>query len=215
MLQLPLQATPHRSFPSTVFQYFVSVGLGVASLSMGHSAVALTPSAEPFSVNQMKAGMCSANVQGTPYDSISQTAMRTPSLWWVKDEISAKPQYGRKLIDRWIACTNPQGQPDRVDFLVNQQLWSLLDYLERYELISRLGNAASQQQYNLRVFNVQGDLLAAYTCNFGAAVATKSLEPKQEPNLTCNLSLNSGDRGFRSNPNSDGPFPTTGGTLLR
>lgn len=222
----PKEPTQRKGFSSTVLQNFLGVALITISLGIGRPVAAVTPSAEPFNLKQMQAGMCSDTIQGTPYNSISQTGLRTPSLWWVRDGIAAQPEYGRKLIDRWLACDTAQGQPDRVDFLVNQQLWSLLDYLERYELVSRLGSEASGKQYNLRIFNAQGDLLAAYTCDFGAAnVASKGLaskagdtkaqQPEPEQNLVCRLSLNSGDRGFRGKSNSDGSLPTTGGTLLR
>jgi hypothetical protein len=200
---------------STVLQNFVGVGLVVLSLGAARSEAAMTPSQDPFTLEQMNQGWCSPAVRGIPYDSISQTELRTPSLWWVREDIGARPQYGRRLIDRWLSCNTAEGQPDRVDVLVNQQLWSSLDYLDRYELVSRLATAVREQQYNLRVFDPQGQLLASYTCDFSAAIALKAKQPESATGLACNLSLNSGDRGFRSMPSADAPFPTTGGIMSR
>jgi hypothetical protein len=205
---------PHSSIPrlSTLLQNFVAVGF--LTVSVGSSAVAATPSTEPFLPQQFSEGFCSQTQPGKLSTDISQENLMNPSLWWTRDEIAAKAQYGKKLIDRWIACDTAEGQPDRVDFLLNQQLWSLLDYLERYELVSRLGAAASNKNYNIRLYNNQGGFLAAYTCDFASNVATKSLE-KSAPSAACSLTMGSGDRGFRgfSTP-SDAPFPTDGGTFL-
>lgn len=93
-------------------------------------------------------------------NTIKLTELTTPSLWLAK-EISEN-----KLLDNWIAYPATQTEISRVDLIVNQQIWSLLDYLERYEFVNRLGNTARKDNYNMRVFNYQGDLLATYTCNF-------------------------------------------------
>jgi hypothetical protein len=93
-------------------------------------------------------------------NTIKLTGLTTPSLW-LAQEISEN-----KLLDNWIAYPPTTTEPSRVDLVVNQQIWTLLDYLERYEFVNRLGNTARKDNYNLRVFNYQGDLLATYTCNF-------------------------------------------------
>jgi hypothetical protein len=104
-------------------------------------------------LNNPKGGVVTAN-------TIKLTGLTTPSLWLAK-EISEN-----KLLDNWIAYPTTQAESSRVDLVVNQQIWSLLDYLERYEFVNRLGSTARKDNYNLRVFNYQGDLLATYTCNF-------------------------------------------------
>lgn len=207
---------PHSStLPlSTLLQNFVTVGWLV--IGVGSSTIAATPSTEPFVPQQLSNGLCSQTQPGQLSTKIPQETLMNPSLWWTRDEIAAKAQYGKKLIDRWIACDTAEGQPDRVDFLVNQQLWSLLDYLERYELVSRLGTAASNKNYNIRLYNNQGGLLAAYTCDFAANVATNTKsQEKAVSSPSCSLMMGSGDRGFRgfSTP-GDGSFPTKGGTFL-
>ncbi len=205
---------PANPILPTLLQNFAAVGLIAVSLGMS-SAKAATPSSVPFNPQQLTAGLCSETQKGTLSTTISQTNLANPSLWWTRDEIAAQAQYGKKLLDRWIACDTAEGQPDRVDFLVNQQLWSLLDYLDRYEIVSRLGLAASEKNYNVRVYNSQGGLLAAYTCDFAVNVATKGTDPKVAKPSACNLTISGGDRGFRglSTP-SDAPFPTSGGSFL-
>jgi hypothetical protein len=108
---------------------------------------------------------------GTPTESenvitstnIAESGLTIPSLWWVKE------QFAGKLLDNWLAYPNRNQPGGRVDLVVNRQVWSLLDYLQRYEFVNHFGTAAKDQQYNTRVFNRQGGLLAAYTCDFNVA----------------------------------------------
>ena len=93
-------------------------------------------------------------------DTINPEGLTTPSLWWAKENSE------NKLLDNWIAYPANEEEPARVDLIVNQQIWNLLDYLERYDFVNRLGSSARKDGYNVRVFNYQQDLLAAYTCNF-------------------------------------------------
>jgi len=93
-------------------------------------------------------------------NNIAESGLTIPSLWWVKE------QFAGKLLDNWLAYPNRNQPGGRVDLVVNRQVWSLLDYLQRYEFVNHFGTAAKEQQYNTRVFNRQGGLLAAYTCDF-------------------------------------------------
>ncbi len=92
-------------------------------------------------------------------NNIAESGLTIPSLWWVKE------QFAGKLLDNWLAYPDKNQPGGRVDLVVNR-LWSLLDYLQRYEFVNHFGTEAKQQQYNTRVFNRQGRLLAAYTCDF-------------------------------------------------
>lgn len=92
-------------------------------------------------------------------NTIRITGLTTPSLW-LSQEMSEN-----KLLENWLAYPPNQQEFGRVDLIVNQQIWNLLDYLERYEFVNRLGNTVRKDNYNLRVFNYQGDLLGTYTCN--------------------------------------------------
>ena len=112
--------------------------------------------------------------------SIAESGLTIPSLWWVKE------QFAGKLLDNWLAYPNIDQAGGRVDLVVNRQVWGLLDYLQRYEFVNHFGTAAKDQQYNTRVFNRQGGLLAAYTCDF-------NIEP-----LPCQIWLDSsGFQGTR------------------
>ncbi len=92
--------------------------------------------------------------------TINPEGLTTPSLWWEKENSE------NKLLDNWIAYPANDEAPARVDLIVNQQIWNLLDYLERYDFVNRLGSSARKDGYNVRVFNYQKNLLATYTCNF-------------------------------------------------
>lgn len=93
-------------------------------------------------------------------NTIYQDKMAVPSFWW------AKENYENKLLDNWIAYHASVREPARVDLVVNQQIWSLLDYFERYNFVNQMGNLARIYGYNVRVFNYQQERLATYTCNF-------------------------------------------------
>ncbi len=93
-------------------------------------------------------------------NTINQEKLTVPSLWWVKEN------FDNKLLDNWIAYPTVGNQPARVDLVVNQRIWSLLDYLDRYSFVNRLGTVARNYGYNIRVFNYQKERLASYTCNF-------------------------------------------------
>lgn len=92
--------------------------------------------------------------------NISQQQLTIPSIWW------AKEQFGGKLLDNWLAYPAAGDRSPRIDLIVNRQIWSLLDYVERYKFVNNFGNIARDYGYNVRVFNYQQELLATYTCNF-------------------------------------------------
>jgi hypothetical protein len=92
--------------------------------------------------------------------TIHPQKLTVPSLWWAKENSETK------LLDNWIAYPSIRQEPPRVDLIVNQQIWSLLDYVERYVFVNRLGTIASKSGYNIRIFDYQQERLATYTCNF-------------------------------------------------
>ncbi|MBD2627646.1 hypothetical protein [Trichormus variabilis] len=122
------------------------------------------------------------NLLNKPTDSvitantINPERLTIPSLWWAKENSE------NKLLDNWIAYPNSDKQPARVDLIVNQQIWSLLDYLERYNFVNQMGSMARNFGYNIRVFNYQQEPLATYTCNFS-----------NSPEL-CNIQMNNQSR---------------------
>ncbi len=181
-----------------------------SSYPQGVASSALQPSLAPLDFEKLPQGRCADETPGITETSISQTNLTIPSFWWIRDQIVAQPQFGSRLLDKWLACPGQRTTPGQADFVVNQQVWSLLDYLERYKFVQELGTESSGYGYNLRIFNRQGTLLAAYTCDFQQAA-----DPNPKPQTsTCALSLDSsGKAGFRGRPNPiDAGFPKGGGT---
>jgi hypothetical protein len=92
-------------------------------------------------------------------DSVSRQRLTVPSMWLTKEQLDKK----QKLIINWLAY------PDRkyIDVIVNPQFWDILNYTERYNLISRYGITAQRSGYNVRIFNLKFDEkkpIVAYTC---------------------------------------------------
>lgn len=116
-------------------------------------------------------------------NTINPDKLTIPSLWLAKENSEGK------LLDNWIAYPATEQEPARVDLVVNQQFWTLLDYLERYDFVNRLGSAARNNSYNVRVFNYQKEFLAAYTCNFNTSPAFCSIQMNAQNKL-----------GWRSSP---------------
>jgi hypothetical protein len=94
-------------------------------------------------------------------NTISPSGLTIPSLWWVND------QFGSDLLQNWFAYSGTDGTPRRVDLLVNQQVWSGYNYIQRYSFLSHFGTTSRQFGYSTRVFNQRWELLAAYICDFG------------------------------------------------
>jgi len=110
-------------------------------------------------------------------NTINQGKLTLPKLWWAKETAE------NKLLDNWIAYPASAKESARVDLIVNQQVWSLLDYLERYNFVNRLGTAARKDNYNLRVFNYQEELLATYTCNFSISQPVCNIQMSSQNQL--------------------------------
>jgi hypothetical protein len=108
-----------------------------------------------------------------PPPPLSQTEKSTPSLWL------AQKQFGGKLLDRWFVDRSNTW----VIVIVNRQLWSLLDYMERYQFVNRFGAASSEYGYNLRVCNRQGTALAVYACKGDRSSCKIDLESLSNPGL--------------------------------
>jgi hypothetical protein len=91
-------------------------------------------------------------------NTISENGLTVPSLWWAKEQFDP---FGGKMVDNWLAYTEEK----RIDLVINFQLWSLLDYLDRYRFVDNFGNIAREYGYNLRVFGQQKNCLALYYFN--------------------------------------------------
>ncbi len=128
------------------------------------AAISLRPDLTPLDINLLKLGQLPAGV--VTAQTISLTRLTLPSLWWTQAQVAHNPQFGNKLLENWIAYPADVKDPGRVDLVVNRQLWSLLDYLQRYEFISRFSAISRSYGYNIRVFDNQARFTGAYTCDF-------------------------------------------------
>jgi hypothetical protein len=150
-------------------------------------------------------------------ETVSTTNLTIPSLWWVQQQFAATESFGDKLIETWVAYPRPFDKPGTVDFRVNAQLWSLLDYLARYAFIHEFGTAAKLFGYNLRVLDGRNQVLGEYVCNFEAVDLTRlqvkdasannlQLNQQMTEPVTCEVrSLGTGGKaGLRGKPTN--PF---------
>jgi hypothetical protein len=145
----------------------LSISLTLIPLvSLAEAPSSPIPSPEPLNLELLK------NPTGlvVTADTIDQKQLTTPSLWWAKDNLETNKIF-KKLLDNWIAYPPHEKEAARVDFVVNQQFWSLLDSLERYAFVNHLGTAARKYGYNVRIFNNQKENIANYTCNFSVVPA--------------------------------------------
>ena len=146
----------------------IGVGLGLKECkpALALDAQALLLLTQPLTqpeINLLEQGIAPSDPSWVTANTISQTGLTTPSLWW------AKQQFGGKLLSNWIAKPGTNDMPSRVDLLVNQQIWTSYNYIDRYAFLNQLGRVAQDFGYSTRVFNAQGELLGAYICDFALA----------------------------------------------
>jgi hypothetical protein len=176
------------------FQFFSLVGFALMLpgwVGVGSTVLAAEVERDPskFNIEQFQAGFCDENsfVEGVrdriPEDS-NDPAYADPSLWLGRDIFAYQARFGKKIFEGWLVCPSRNSDRGRIDVVVNGQLWSVLDYFDRYELVQQFGissdraDAKSRSGYNLRVFNRQGRSLGSYTCNgpvFGSVPVTPVL----------------------------------------
>jgi hypothetical protein len=131
----------------------------IPQLASAQTLLAPTPSLEPLDIKLLESDTLPAGQDIVTANTISQTGITNPSLWWAKEQFN---EVGGKLINNWIAYQDKK----RVDLIVNSQPWTLLDYLGRYRFVNKFGTVARDYAYNVRVFNPQGTILASYTCDY-------------------------------------------------
>jgi hypothetical protein len=115
----------------------------------------------------------SGDTTNLPSPPLSQAEKSVPSLWL------AQKQFGGALLDRWYVDPSNTW----VIIIVNRQLWSLLDYMERYQFVNRFGTVSSQYGYNMQVCNRQGTALAVYSCKGDRSRCKIDLESLSNPGL--------------------------------
>ncbi len=116
--------------------------------------------------------------------TVQDSQLTLPSLWW------AEQQHGGKLLENWIAYRGEGESPQRVDLVVNRQLWNLYSYVERYQFVHQMGLSVLQFGYNTRVFNEQGVILGAYLCDAPQA-ALMAAGTQAVAQLDCQIYLDS------------------------
>lgn len=166
----------------------------------------LLPSGEPLDLKLLQQQAALTVIPGDCPDettvvtsyTICQRELTDPSLWWLQEQYA---DINGKLINTWLAYPGGDSSSRRIDVVVNQQVWTLLDYLDRYAFIDWFGTAARNYRYNVRVFNPEGALLAAYTCDFAAQVNDATAQAENAP--TCRVFFDSfGTGGLRRTPES-------------
>ncbi len=165
----------------------------------------LTPVTEPLDLELVEQeqedlatltpGACTVNGVITS-KTICQNSITIPSLWWLEEQYR---QLNGKLVNTWLAYPDAIGTSRRVDLVVNQQVWSLLDYLERYKFIDWFGTTARDYGFSTRVFNNQGRMLAAYTCADQLSSSTSGSPPN------CSLLVNTLGRSGLGRPVQSAP----------
>lgn len=201
----------HRILWTALFTLGLTAGIGITTVRSARAIeedilVLLTTPLEP-SLFQPGEPVLDPSIV-TP-NRISQTGITPPSLWWTQE------QYGKNLLSYWLAYPGTDGTPRRVDLLVDQQVWNVYNYVERYAFVNQFGTAAKDYGYNVRVFDLQGELLGAYVCNFsngtGGEPGTGSTF---NANVPCSIFLNASGRGaFRGNTSPFGALsPSNSGT---
>ncbi len=119
------------------------------------------------------------------FNTISQAGITNPSLWWIRD------QFGQRVVINWLGYP----QERRIDLIVDRQIWSFINYVEKYSLINHFALTAREYGYNLRIFNSQGLLIGNATCEFAGLDNIRLPTPR---NCQINLFLLS-DRGLPAN----------------
>ncbi len=152
----------HGIWTKSLFLFPIACSACFGGLLWGQSAA--------FSQQPVCPTGSAANLPSPP---LSQTEKSVPSLWL------AQKLFGGKLLDRWFVDPGNTW----VIIIVNRQLWSLLDYMERYQFVNRFGTVASEYGYNLRVCNRQGKALAVYSCKGDRRFCRIDLESLSNPGL--------------------------------
>ncbi len=104
-------------------------------------------------------------------DNPSPEYFTIPSLWWQERQVGEA--INDRLIDGWSAygSTNNEDPPPHVDVVVNNQIWPILNYLERYSLIAQFGESAKDYGYQLRIF-AGNRLVGLQVCDFTEVTIT-------------------------------------------
>lgn len=98
--------------------------------------------------------------------TICPFGLTPPSLWL--DASLAPPQ----VLLGWLTTIRGSTSPGWVDLVVDIDSWAQMGYLDRFRFLSRFGQTATQERYNVRLFTVEGEPLGSYLCRY---------EPQRRP----------------------------------
>ena len=168
----------------------ILVGLVIAGMQQ-RPAAALDRDPSAFEIGQFESGFCEKNstlegVRDRLPENSNDPTFHDPSLWLGRDIFAYKTKFGKKIFEGWLVCPSSNSDRGRIDLVVNGQLWSVLDYFDRYEFLQQFGISSDRADvryrsgYNLRVFSRQGRSLGSYTCNasvFGSVPPVVASEP--------------------------------------
>jgi hypothetical protein len=195
---------------SSIFKLYAGLTLLAYSL-IGLPAKAVDPSelrVEALNAESPEYGKCENKVSAV-LDRLAQDpfnpSLSQPSLWLNRDIFASRARFSSKLFENWLVCPSVNSDRGRIDLVVNGQLWGLLDYFERYELLQQFGNGSDQpdQQfksgYNLRVFSRQNPKapLAHYTCLSAPLKAPLEAKIDSEAKARrCRIYIHDANNGF-------------------
>ena len=204
---------------SSILSALVAVNLLAVSLaSSPANATEDTSNFRPNSIDieSPDYGKCENQVPGVQArlsDAPFDPALAQPSLWLNRDLFAFRASAGKKLFENWLVCPSTNSDRGRIDLVVNGQLWGLLDYFERYELLQQFGNGNDQPDqrfksgYNLRIFTRQAQIqgqgqkpLATYTCTVSERSTTDpsgTLPSAQlTPSRSCSIQIRDANNGL-------------------
>ncbi len=89
----------------------------------------------------------------------SQSELSIPSVWW------AEELFGGNLVIHWLAYPRTDRGERQVNVIVSPERWARYSYLQRYAFVYHFGTVLQQDDSQLLVQNIRGELLAAYICD--------------------------------------------------
>jgi hypothetical protein len=99
------------------------------------------------------------------HQTICPFGLMLPSLWL--EASWAPPQ----VLLGWLTTIRSSTAAGWVDLVVDADNWAQLGYLDRFQFLSRFGRTATQEQYNVRLFTIEGEPLGSFICRFDSEPA--------------------------------------------
>lgn len=158
---------------------YLAIGLNCPAFAQSVPNAAM-PSICDINLALLKATEIGTDPNIVTADTVSPQGTTVPSLWWTSEQFPAR------LVTNWIA-NNRQRQ---VYLLVDTQYWNILDYLDRYQTVSKFGRVAQGYGYNLTICNAQKIALANYTCQATSSDPNSSQNSTSVTGQTCQIWLN-------------------------